>query len=309
MTRSLSIFALLCFASTAGAAGRVGPKTVEASSAYPTENGVSYDASKSTDGKLATAWVEGEEGSGLGSWLKIHVDGDQELTGVRIWGGLWSSYDFWTRANRPKSLEFKFEDGSTEVHELEDNMEAQTLTFSKPRASGSVRIRIKSVYNGNTWFDTAISEVQLIGSRKPDFREPTGFQVSSKLADDGDGNYNPSNLTDGVLDSMWCEGSEEGDGTGEWIEYSFGSAVPVSSMTALVGVGGNLGAWMKSNRATAARLTFSDGSTHNVDLKNSAALQSVSFPAKTTRSVKLTFTEVYQGKDYNDLCISELYFR
>jgi hypothetical protein len=66
---------------------------------------------------------------------------------------------------------------------------------------------------------------------------------------------------------------------------------------------------MNSNRATKATLTFSDGSTHAVVIKNSASLQKVEFPSKTTSSVRVTFTEVYRGKEYNDLCISELYFR
>lgn len=309
MKRSLTLLALPILAAFSIAAGRVAPASVEASSVYPPEGGVTYDARMAIDGKLATAWVEGEEGSGLGSWLKVTVKDQQELTGLRMWAGLWSSYDFWTRANRPKTIEVKFDDGSTELLELEDKMEAQVLMFSKPRRSSTVRIRIKAVYSGNTWFDTAISEVQILGSSKPDFHEAASFAVSSQLADDGDGNYKPENMMDGVLDSMWCEGSAEGDGTGEWVEVRFNGSKPVSSMSVLNGVGGHLPTWMNSNRATKATLTFSDGSTHEVQIKNSASLQTVEFPTKTTSSVRVTFTEVYKGKEYNDLCISELYFR
>ncbi|TVQ94589.1 MAG: discoidin domain-containing protein [Deltaproteobacteria bacterium] len=303
------MLAILAVLSTVALASRVDVERVEASSVYPPEQGIRYDAKMATDGKLATAWIEGEEGSGLGSWLKLHAAGETELTGVRIWGGLWSSYDFWTRANRPKTLEVKFDDGSTETLTLQDKMEAQNLMFSKPRKTTSIRIKIKEVYSGNTWFDTAISEVQLLSAAPADHHEPTGFAFSSKLADDGDGNYKPENMTDGVLDSMWCEGSDEGDGTGEWVEVSFGSTVPVKSLSMINGVGGNLKAWMNSNRATKGRLTFSDGSTHDIDIKNGATLQEIPFPEKKTSSVRLTFTEVYKGKEYNDLCVSELYFR
>jgi hypothetical protein len=290
-------------------AARVAPAEVEASSYYPPEGGFQYFAKQATDGKLSTAWVEGDDGSGLGSWIKVKLDGERTLTGLKVWGGLWYSYDFWTRANRPKTIEVKFSDGSTETLDLEDKMEAQVLTFSKPRTTSDVRIKVKAIYNGNTWFDTAISEIQLLDSTSPGHKAAASYAYSSKLADDGDGNYEPANLTDGVSDSMWCEGNAEGDGTGEWVEVRFDGAQEVSELHLINGVGGDFGAWMKSNRATKATLTFSDGSSRTVDLKNSISPQTISFPATTTRSVKVTVDEVYKGKEFNDLCFSELYFQ
>jgi hypothetical protein len=309
MKRSTSLLVLPVAALLSVGAARVEVGEVEASSAYPPEDGIRYDAKMAVDGRLSTSWVEGEDGSGLGSWLRVAPKEQGQIAGLRIWAGLWSSYDFWTRANRPKTIEVKFDDGTTEVLELADKMEAQTLMFAKPHAAGSVRIRVKAIYNGNTWFDTAISEVQLIGVGSPDFVEPTGYAVSSQLPDDGDGNYKPENMTDGVLDSMWCEGSKDGDGTNEFIEVKFAKATSVSSVSLVNGVGGHLPSWMNSNRATKARLTFSDGSSQEIVVKNSASLQTISFQATTTSSVRLTFTEVYKGKEYNDLCVSELYFR
>lgn len=300
--------ATMLVATSAGAA-RVKPVSVEASSAYPPEGGVTYNAKQATDGKVATAWIEGDEGSGLGSWMKLGVPAGTKLTGIKMWPGLWVSYDFWTRANRPKTIEVKFSDGSTEMLELEDKMEAQVLKFAKARDTSEVRIRVKAIYNGNTWFDTAISEVQLLDTNDDAFAPPKGFAFSSKLPDDGDGNYNPVNLADGVTDSMWCEGNKEGDGTGEWIEVEFGGSRNVSKVSLVNGVGGHLGAWMKSNRATKATLTFSDGSKHPIELKNSFTAQTISFPSKMTSKVRITVDEVYKGKEYNDMCFSEMYFQ
>ncbi|MFK7930067.1 MAG: discoidin domain-containing protein [Myxococcota bacterium] len=304
---SLMTVAALMIAGSASAA-RVKPVSVDASSSYPPENGASYDAKKANDGKAATAWIEGDEGSGLGSWLKMSVPPGTKLTGIKMWAGYWYSYDFWTRANRPKTVEVKFSDGSTEMLDLTDKMEAQVLKFAKPHDTSEIRIRVKAIYNGNTWFDTAISEVQLMDGNDDGFATAKGFAISSKLPDDGDGNYNPANVADGVTDSMWCEGSKDGDGTGEWVEVEFGTSRSVSKVSLVNGVGGNLGAWMKSNRATKATLTFSDGSTQSIDVKNSFTNQSISFPSKTTSKVRLTVDEVYKGKEYNDLCISEMYF-
>lgn len=305
----LAAFAALLVAGASQAA-RVGAANVEASSYYPPEDGFSYLAKQATDGKLSTAWVEGDEGSGLGSWIKLQLEGEKELTGVKVWAGLWYSYDFWTRANRPKTIEVKFSDGSTETLELADKMEAQVLKFAQPHRTSEVRIKVKAIHNGNTWFDTAISEVQLLDGSEPTFAPGKRFSFSSKLPDDGDGNYNPDNMLDGVSDSMWCEGKtgDQGSGVGEWVEVDFGASRSISKLSMINGVGGNFGAWMKSNRVTKATLTFSDGSSHQVDVKNSLQPQSISFPATQTSKVRLTIDEVYKGKEYDDACISELYF-
>jgi len=294
---------------SAASAARVKATKVEASSYYPPEDGVTYMPKNVTDGKLVTSWVEGEEGSGLGSWIKLHVPAGTKLEGIKVWGGLWASYDYWTRAPRPKQLEFKFADGTTETMDLEDKMEAQTFMFKKAHDTSEVRVRIKAIYNGTTWFDAAISEIQLIDVKQPEHVEPKGFQVSSKLPDDGDGNYNPNNVMDGVADSMWCEGSQDGDGKGEWIEVDFGGPKKVSQLSMINGVGGNLSAWKKSNRATRATLTFSDGSTAQVDIKDFFLMQKASFPARQTSKVRITFDEITKGAEYNDLCVSELYFK
>ncbi len=310
MSRFLvSSFVLLAAMSVTSHAARVKPAGVTASSYYPPESGVTYIPKNAMDGKLSTSWIEGEEGSGLGSWIKFDVPAGTKLEGVRIWGGIWSSYDYWTRAPRPKQLEFKFADGSTELHDLTDKMEAQSIVFKKAHETSDVRIRIKAIYNGTTWNDAAISEIQLLDGGAESHAEPKSFAYSSKLADDGDGNYKPENMLDGVADSMWCEGNQGGDGTGEWVEVTFGGTKSVSSMTLINGVGGDVGAWKKSNRTTKATLSFSDGSKEVVTLKNFFLPQTVSFPQKSTSKVRVTFTEVFKGSEYNDLCVSELYFK
>jgi hypothetical protein len=299
--------ASLALVATVAEGARVMPKMVTASSNYPPEDGFTYTAQQAIDGKLATSWVEGEDGSGLGAWMKVDFDGEREVTGVKVWGGLWYSYDFWTRANRPKSLEVKFSDGTTEDITFEDKMVAQVVMFKKPHKTTDMRLKITAIYNGTTWLDTAISEVQVIDTSVAGVPDPRAYKFSSKLADDGDGNYNPENMVDGVADSMWCEGNKDGDGLGEWVEVDYGVARSVSKITLVNGVGGNFGAWMKSNRATKATLTFSDGSKAPIELKNSLQPQTITFPARTTSMVRVTFDEIYKGKEYNDMCIAEMY--
>lgn len=297
---------LLLLAATSAHAGRVDQVEVSASSSYPPEQGFTYDARMAADGKLATSWVEGDEGSGLGSWMSFDFGEETTLTAVKVWGGMWYSYNFWNRGNRPKKFELKYDDGSKDVFELPDEMHAKTFELPAAKKTKTVRLKILDIHAGTTWLDTAFSEVQFFDDQSD--AGIKGYGVSSRLAADADGNYEPVNMSDGVVDSMWCEGSKEGDGTDEWVQVDFKASRKVSKMTLINGVGGNIGAWMKSNRAESVQLTFSDGSTETVELKNSISPQTVSFPAHDTASVRLTFKKVAKGMKYNDLCVSELSF-
>ena len=307
MTR-LFVCSVLCALSAGAFGARVETPTVTASSAFPADKGVRYDAAQVQDGKLASCWVEGDSGSGLGSWLKLDLGGERTVDQLKVWAGMWYSYDYWTRANRPKKLELTFSDGSTEVHELTDKMEVQVLKLEKVRKTSSVRLKIKEIYKGNTWFDTAISEIQVFDKSEEKHAAVSAYRVSSELPEDGDGNYNPKNMNDGLGDSMWCEGNKEGDGVGEWVEFDFGQQKKVGTLTLVNGIGSSMAVWMKGNRAMEANLEFADGSTERVAIKATFRPQVIKFSARTTSKVKVTFTKVMRGKEYNDLCLSEAVF-
>jgi len=276
------------------------------SSSHYTEEG-NYEAARVIDGKQGTAWVEGDAGSGLGAWVTLDLGSEQAVKSLRIWGGDWYDHTSWSRANRPRDIELKFSDGSTHVISMTDAFEAQSFELPEVKRTSTVRFRLKSVYNGTAWPDTGISEIQLFSDTKSAMDSAT-VSVSSTATADGDGNYAAANAHDFVIDSMWCEG-DDGDGTGQWIQYNFASPTALSSVSMINGIGGSLMLWMKANRATTAQLTFSEGATHDITLANSKKPQTISFPEKTTESVRVTFTGVSKGKEYNDLCVSEIAFQ
>ena len=39
-----------------------------------------------------------------------------------------------------------------------------------------------------------------------------------------------SRTSDGIVDSMWCEGNKSSDGTGEWLELGFAGTQSVSGV-------------------------------------------------------------------------------
>jgi len=300
--------ALFLFTPPTALGARLKPAAISASSTYPAEAGVNYEAKLVGDGKLGTSWVEGEEGGGLGSWFELDLGEVKNVQKVKIWGGFWFSWDFWNRANRPKEIELRFDDGTSEKHTLKDEMLAQEVVLKQSKKTQKVQVRIKAIYSGTTWLDTAISEFQVFDDASDKGLAVAKYVVSSKLEDDADGNYSPENVADGIKDSLWCEGNKEGDGTGEWLEFDFGGAKSVSKLTMINGIGSSLPIWFKGNRVTKAALTFSNGSTQDITIKNSMMPQTISFSPQQTSSVRVVFTAVAKGKEFNDLCITEAYF-
>ena len=86
-------------------AGNLKVSMVVASSSEAGGDGVSYEPENIADSKQSTVWVEGDDGSGLGAWVKLELEGEQEVKGLRLWNGNWYTHDFWDRHNRIKELE------------------------------------------------------------------------------------------------------------------------------------------------------------------------------------------------------------
>lgn len=290
-------------------AGRIKVKETSTSSDYVGDDGTSYSGKFVVDSKASTSWFEGDKGSGLGSWIELKLPDTRTVSKLRIWGGYWFSEQEWSRANRPKEIELQFSDETTESVTLTDEKKMQEFILSsKPRTS-SVRLRVKSVYSGTAWPDTAISEIQVFDDSGSNVGRVSAHKASSELPVDADGNYNPKNVSDGLIDSMWCEGSKDGNGEGEWLEFEFSKPEKLQVLGLVNGIGGSIKYWMMGNRVSAATLSFDDGTTESVTVKNTMLPQVISFSARTTKKVKLTFDTVVQGKEYNDLCISEAYFK
>jgi len=291
----------------AAMAGQVKPAGVEASSYLVSDKGEAYEGKGVTDGKLDNGWLEGDDSSGLGSWVKLDLGGEKTVTGLKIWNGYWISHDFWTRHNRAKEIEVEFSDGSKETFTLGEEMKPDQVRFKSPKATTSVKVKFKSVYRGSTFNDTGFSEIQVMDNSPSAHVVPATYTPSSVL-EDGSTKYPPEQLADGLVDSLWCEGNADGDGTGESVVFDFGQSVQISKLKMRNGSAGSFKDFMATNRAKAGKLTFSDGSSVDIPIKTSLMEQTIPFPAKSTSTVTLTITEVVKGSSYNDLCIAEARF-
>jgi hypothetical protein len=307
---SLVAAALIAAAPGVASAARLKVASVTSSSEYASSDpSVSYQARLLTDGKAGTSWVEGDSGGGLGSWVELDLGGPHAVNKIEVWGGMWYSSEYWQRGNRPKQLQAKFSDGSTVDFDLTDSQTVQTLNLPKPVTTSTVRLTVKALYNGTTWQDTGISEIMVYDDQPEPQVRPNTITASSTTPADADGSYEAKNVGDGLADTIWCEGNKTGDGTGEWLMFDFGAAHQVAALNLINGMGGSFSLFMKANRASSATLTFSDGLTAPVVIKPTMTPQVITFPSKSTSSVKMTFTGVVKGKEFNDLCISEAYFQ
>jgi hypothetical protein len=154
--------------------------SVTASGTKPTDDNGKYDPKHASDGKQATFWVEGGEGSGLGSWVQLNFEGPTNVTALRVWNGSWYSYDFWERHSRTKEVELEFSDGTKEKMELKDEKVMADLVLSKTVTADWVKVKIKSVYSGNTFNDTGSPRSRFwMTSLLPTSRWPLGLRAPS----------------------------------------------------------------------------------------------------------------------------------
>lgn len=302
---SLALSALIALPSAQAAA--LTGITWSASSVAPVTDGITAAPTHLSDKKQATPWIEGESGSGLGSFVKAEFGGEKTLTELRIWGGCWYNKAYWGHFSRPKTIIAEFSDGTTQELNLKDEFAPQVFPLAAGKKTASVKLKVTAVYQGDAYNDTAISEVVFLDNTPDATPVASGAKASTTLPADGDGNYDAKNAADGIVDSLWCEGSKGGDGTGEWIEIAFPGPVTVSKLKIRNGVTYSSEIFKKANRATGATLTFSDGSTQTVALRGLLPVEeAVSFTPVSTTSVRVTFTAITKGTEFNDMCVAEV---
>lgn len=130
-------------------------------SSYLSETNIKHVPDRIMDDDVTTAWVEGVDGNGEGESVTFTFGDSYSVSGIRIWNGYQKSEDLYYKNARPSELELEFSDGATERISLQDRSDgAQRFEFA-PHVTSYVKIKILSVYSGNKYEDTVISEVEL----------------------------------------------------------------------------------------------------------------------------------------------------
>jgi len=125
------------------------------------ERGINYSAENLVDNSLEDAWIEGADDVGIGQSVYVRLKKTHIISGLKINPGYQHSREKFNSTSRPRSLLIEFSSGRSTKIELDDDMTTQTYTFDKPVIAKGVKITIDSVYEGEEYSNTAISEISL----------------------------------------------------------------------------------------------------------------------------------------------------
>lgn len=134
---------------------------VSASSTYNGDR-VTHYPDQVLDGKKNTNWTEGIDGNGEGEFLEFTFRKTYLLDSICIHAGNHSDKSYYINNARPKTIVLTFSDGTTQSHTLEDSMSEQMIPLERPVETSSLRLTIESVYPGDKWEDTVISEISFV---------------------------------------------------------------------------------------------------------------------------------------------------
>lgn len=147
-------------ASSTAQATLVRPKAVTASSALRASSTNDYRATNLLDGDLETAWSEGADGPGAGEWVRFEFSQQVTLSRIEIANGYQKDEDRFFGNPRVRSLQVEYSTGSTQLVTLLDTKEFQVIVPTRQPVEW-VKLTIVSVYPGDKWDDTSLSEVRI----------------------------------------------------------------------------------------------------------------------------------------------------
>lgn len=115
-----------------------------------------YEAKLAFDGDDATAWMA--NGSGPGQWIMVTFEAPTSITSISVFGGA-ADADRYEKNNRVKTLRMISSEGSAEVFDLADKMQAQRFQLRRPVVTEWIKFEILAVYPGIRHDSTLISEI------------------------------------------------------------------------------------------------------------------------------------------------------
>ena len=135
--------------------------TCDSSSALKADGELTYSATNAFDSDLSTAWVEGIKGSGIGEYITVISDRPKALKGFSIYAGYGKSDDIYYKNGRIKELSIWADGRWFQTFALRDVQKWQDCTFDEPLVAYTIDFMIESVYPGNKYEDTCLSELFL----------------------------------------------------------------------------------------------------------------------------------------------------
>ena len=111
------------------------------------------------DDTTGTAWVEGQQGNGVGEWITVEFETPRRVRSFVVQNGYQKSDDIFRKNNRVRQLRVLFSGGETHTFILEDKISSQLLALRRPTQAYWLKFVIDDVWEGNKYTDTAITKL------------------------------------------------------------------------------------------------------------------------------------------------------
>lgn len=286
MSRRLALLTALGLGSAALAADPLALQTLT-----PTTGS---GAERLLDGDVATGWSP--EGDPVEEGVLLRFEKPVKLDGVALR----------TCKEAPQLQVALYLNGVEELTEQAIGAKAQeqVLSFGK-RELRSIFIRIQSADSGKA----CLGEVKLLQGGKPAAvkapRTVAGRIEASSVLKPADA-YHPGYLFDGRLDFGWVEGAKS-TGAGESLTLTLEAPVELTALELWNGYQRSEDHFQKNVRAKKVAVSVDGGAAVSLDVKNASGMQTLKLPAPMKGRVwKVLVEDVYPGKRYPDLVLSEL---
>ena len=153
-----------------------GDYTVTTSSSLASNNKIDYKSKNLTDFSYQTAWVEGKKGYGIGESIEFSfAPNHPRITTIIFANGYIKSKKAWKDNSRVHKLKMYVNNKPFAILELKDVYAKQSVVLENPlgnsnrkdldnlKENWNIRFEILSVYKGDKYDDTAITEIYFDG--------------------------------------------------------------------------------------------------------------------------------------------------
>jgi len=131
-------------------------------SVYATSQTEENPVENAFDAREDTMWTEGVWGNGVGEAIEIRLDEYHNVNGLTIYNGSRANHDFYEKYGRVKTIKITFSDGSQRQYEVADNFYGTSqVNFINPIRTDTLKIEILEVYEGTTYQDTCITDINI----------------------------------------------------------------------------------------------------------------------------------------------------
>ena len=120
---------------------------------------ITYGATNICDKNLATAWVEGVDGDGIGEKVTFYYSETTYIHCCSILSGYAKSNEAFVNNSRVKAVEIELSSGHKYEFTLDDSMSIQVMEFGEYIPCEWISLEVRDIYPGEKYRDTCISEL------------------------------------------------------------------------------------------------------------------------------------------------------